>query len=143
MPLSDYLRFGAQMLPGGFELIILLIIIAVLLLFGPKKLPELARSIGRAWGELRRGKMEVERQIRDEFTAEERRDVGSRLRDAARELGVDPASMQDSDLKLQIVRRIDPASDDKVASVARILGVSESGAGPSRLRELIVKSLGI
>jgi sec-independent protein translocase protein TatA len=142
MPLADHLRLGAQ-LPGGFEIIILLIIIAVVLLFGPKKLPELARSIGRAWGELRRGKMEVERQIRDEFTAEERRDVGSRLRDAARELGVDPAGMRDADLKLQIVRRIDTSPDDKVASVARILDVSEIGANPSRLRELIVKSLGI
>lgn|SRR2546422_1559801 len=142
MPLAEYLRLGAQ-LPGGFEWIILLIIIAVLLLFGPKKLPELARSIGRAWGELRRGKMEVERQIRDEFSVEERRDFGSRLRDAARELGVDSASMRESDLKLQIVRKIDPASDEKVASVARILDVTEIGASPSRLRELIVKSLGI
>lgn len=142
MPLADYLRFGAQ-LPGGFELIILLIIIAVLLLFGPRKLPELARSIGRAWGELRRGKMEVERQLREEFTAEERRDFGTRIRDAAREIGVDSSGMRDSDLKLQIVRKIDVTSDDKVASVARILDVSESGASPTRLRELIVKSLGL
>src|SRR2546426_7046197 len=57
LPLADYFRIGAQ-LPGGFELIILLIIIAVLLLFGPQKLPELARSLGRAWGELRRGGVE-------------------------------------------------------------------------------------
>ena len=142
MPLADLLRLGAQ-LPFGFEWIILLIIIAILLLFGPKKLPELARSIGRAWGELRRGKMEVERQIRDEFTAEERRDSGSRLREAARVLGVDASNMRDGDLKLQIVRKIDLVSDDQVASVARILDVSEGGASPSRLRELIVKSFGI
>ena len=37
-------------LPSGFEWIILLIIIAVLLLFGPQKLPELARGFGRAIG---------------------------------------------------------------------------------------------
>jgi len=85
MPLPDFLRLGAQ-LPGGFEWIILLIVIAVLLLFGPQKLPELARSIGRAWGEFRRGKLEVERQIQQEF-ATEPRTSGARLRDAARSSG--------------------------------------------------------
>src|SRR2546422_11415807 len=118
MPLADYLPIGAQ-LPGGFELIILLIIIAVLLLFGPQKLPELARSIGRAWGELRRGKMEVERQIRDEFTAEERRDSGSRLREAARGAGGGAANMRGGGLQLQNGRQIDLVSDDQGAPVGR------------------------
>ncbi len=142
MPLSDYLRFGAQ-LPGGFEWIILLIVIAILLLFGPQKLPELAKSIGRAWGEFRRGKMEVERQIREEFATEEGKDFGVRLRDSARELGIDASGKRDSELKLEIARRIDTAPDDKVVLVSRILGASESGASPARLRELIVKSLGM
>jgi len=140
--LADYLNLGAQ-LPGGFEWIILLIIVAILLLFGPQKLPELARGLGRAWGELRRGKMEVERQIRQEFSDEERKDSGSRLRDAVRELGADPSGMRESEYKLQIARRIDLAPDDTVVAVARILGSSEPGATPSRLRELIIKSLGV
>ncbi|TLZ69838.1 MAG: hypothetical protein E6K10_09780 [Methanobacteriota archaeon] len=142
MPLADYLRFAAQ-LPGGFELIILLIILAILLLFGPQKLPELARSIGKAWGELRRGKMEVERQIREEFTAGEAKDLGVRLRDSARELGIDVGAKKDSEIKLEIARKIDSASDDRVVLISRILGASEAGASPTRLRELIIKSLGM
>jgi len=141
LPLADYLSIGAQ-LPGGFELIILLIIIAVLLLFGPQKLPELARSLGRAWGELRRGRMEVERQIRDEFREVETKDFGTRLRDSAKELGIDVSGKRDADLRLEIARRIDDASDEKVMTVSRILGALESGANPNRLRELVIKALG-
>jgi len=141
MPLPDFLRLGAQ-LPGGFEWIILLIVIAVLLLFGPQKLPELARSIGRAWGEFRRGKLEVERQIQQEFSTEPRT-TGPRLRDAASELGISTMGKSDGQLKLEIARRIDSAPDDKVAFVARLLDATETGATPARLRELVIKSLGV
>lgn len=44
----------------GLEAIVLLIIVLILLFFGPTKLPELARGIGRAWGELRLAKKESE-----------------------------------------------------------------------------------
>jgi sec-independent protein translocase protein TatA len=141
MPLADYLRIGAQ-LPGGFELIILLLIIAILLLFGPQKLPELARSLGKAWGELRRGRMEIERQIREEYGAQEGKDFGTQLRDSARELGIDAAGKRDSELRLEIARRIDTAPDDKVVLVSRLLHATEAGANLSRLRELIIKTLG-
>jgi len=40
-------------LPGSTELIIILVII--LLLFGAKKLPEMARSIGKSSGEFKKG----------------------------------------------------------------------------------------
>lgn len=52
-------------LPGGFEWIVILIVMAVLLLFGPKKLPELARGIGRSLGEFRRGRIEIEKEINE------------------------------------------------------------------------------
>ena len=56
---------------GGTELLIFFIVVAVLLLFGPSKLPEFARAMGRAWGEFRRGKMEIERELRQEFARAE------------------------------------------------------------------------
>jgi len=42
---------------------ILLILIVVFLLFGGKKLPELARSIGKGLSEFRRAAQEVQREI--------------------------------------------------------------------------------
>src|SRR2546426_2561967 len=74
---------------GGIEWVIFLIVVALLLLFGPSKLPEFARSVGRAWGEFRRGKMEVEREIRQELAAEDGREAlagREQILRAAREL---------------------------------------------------------
>lgn len=48
-------------MPGGPELIFILII--VLLLFGAKKLPELARGIGQSLGEFKKAKDEFEKEI--------------------------------------------------------------------------------
>ncbi len=47
--------------PGPFEIIVILFI--VLLLFGAKRLPDLARSLGRSLQEFKRGKDEVVREL--------------------------------------------------------------------------------
>lgn len=49
-------------LPGGPELLIVLLIIV--LLFGANKLPQLARSSGQAMGEFRRGRQEIEEELK-------------------------------------------------------------------------------
>jgi Tat protein translocase TatB subunit len=46
---------------GGGEL--LLILIAILLLFGPSKLPELARSFGKGMAQIRRAQTEFQRNL--------------------------------------------------------------------------------
>ena len=53
------LAFG---MPGGPELLVILFI--VMLLFGAKKLPELSRSLGKSLGEFKKGKEDLEREIR-------------------------------------------------------------------------------
>ena len=52
------LAFG---MPGGPEFIWIFII--VLLLFGAKKLPELARGVGKSMGEFKKAREEFEREI--------------------------------------------------------------------------------
>ncbi len=53
------LQFG---LPGGPELLIILLI--AVLLFGANKLPELARSSGQAMGEFKRGRQDIEDELK-------------------------------------------------------------------------------
>ena len=59
----------------GWEEILLLMVFA-LVIFGPKRLPEIARQVGRFVGEIRRVSRDFEREVRDvaepfhrEFTA--------------------------------------------------------------------------
>lgn len=48
---------------GGPE--VLLILFVILLLFGAKKLPDLSRSLGKSLGEFKKGKEDLEREIRE------------------------------------------------------------------------------
>lgn len=54
----------------GFPELILILVIA-LLIFGPKKLPEIGKSIGRAIAELKRASNELKETIEEEIRAEE------------------------------------------------------------------------
>lgn len=44
---------------------IILIFIIIILLFGASKIPELARSLGKATGEFKKGKNEIETELND------------------------------------------------------------------------------
>ncbi len=124
----------------GFEWIILLIIVAALFLFGPQKLPELARGFGRAMGEFRRGRMEVEKEINQQFGQEDPR---VKVERAASSLGLSTAGKTDLQIKLDIARAVDKAPDNQVVSAAQSLGVYDANADAQRLRELVVKALNV
>ncbi len=62
--------FGSLGLPE-----IILIMVVALLVFGPRKMPEIGRSIGRALGEFRRASNDFRRTIEDEVAGEELRDL--------------------------------------------------------------------
>ena len=55
----NFLAFG---MPGGPEWLVILLI--VLLLFGAKKLPQLARGVGKSMGEFKKAKSEFEDEIK-------------------------------------------------------------------------------
>ncbi len=124
----------------GIEWIILLIIVAALFLFGPQKLPELARGFGRAMGEFRRGRMEVEKEINQQFGQEDPR---VKVERAATSLGISIAGKTDLQLKLDIARAVDGAPDNQVVSAAQNLGVYDASADPKRLRELVIRALNV
>ena len=44
---------------------IILIVVAVVLIFGARKIPELARTFGKAKGEFEKGKIEGEKELKD------------------------------------------------------------------------------
>ena len=58
IPINSILAFGPL---GTPEIIVILVI--VLLLFGAKKLPELARGVGKSLGEFKKAKDEFEHEI--------------------------------------------------------------------------------
>lgn len=136
-PLS-FIDLTAQI--EGIEWIIVLVVLAALFLFGPSKIPELARGFGRALGEFRRGRMEVEKEINQQFSEENPR---VRMDRAASSLGISTAGKSELQIKLDIARAVDKAPDDQVISAAQNLGVYDASADPTRLRELVIKALNV
>ena len=69
------------MFTGGFEIVFILFI--AFLLFGPKKLPEIARILGKGLGELRRASNELRSSLEDEIRNLERDVENQRRLEAA------------------------------------------------------------
>lgn len=57
------------MVLGNLSDWVIVIVIAVILFGGASKIPELFRNLGRAVGELKRGQMEVQRELEKELQA--------------------------------------------------------------------------
>lgn len=60
---------------------IMLIMVVALILFGPRQMPKIGRTIGQAMGEFRRASNEFKKTIEDEVAAGELRDVRNNLRE--------------------------------------------------------------
>lgn len=91
---------------GGMEWVIIAAII-IALFFGVKKIPELARSIGRASGEFEKAKIEMRKEIdnakkggggSNEIESTERQ----KLESVAVKLGIEPANKTDEELRRAI-----------------------------------------
>jgi len=132
---------------GGMEWVIFLIVVAVLLLFGPAKLPEMARAVGRAWGEFRKGRMEVEREIRQEFMTEPSSVEATASRDqilrAAKDLAIMTEGRDMKDVKLDVAKAIDRVDSSRVISTAKAFGLPIEGVGVQALKEQIIRRLAV
>jgi sec-independent protein translocase protein TatA len=67
--------FGSIGMP---ELVIILVI--ALIIFGPRKLPELGRSLGRSIGEFKKASNELRSTLEEEIRVEEQRDSRAAMR---------------------------------------------------------------
>ncbi len=64
---------------------LMMIFVVALLLFGPKNLPKIGRTLGRALGEFRRASNDFKRTIEEEVTSSEIRDVERELKGTVRD----------------------------------------------------------
>ena len=94
---------------GGMELVLILVFV-VLLLFGAKKIPEFARSLGKAKAEFQRGQMMVEREIREErdrYDAEDKKtEKKDKIVEAAKALGISTKGKSEAELKSEIAEKM-------------------------------------
>ena len=58
---------------GGTEILVIAVI--VLLVFGPKRLPEVGRTIGKGLAEFKRASNDLKRSLEEEITIEEARSL--------------------------------------------------------------------
>lgn len=67
-----------------------------LLLFGPKKLPEIGRHIGRAMAEFKRASNEFQAQLHDEVRQLELEDEAKKIKEAVQPIGTAARDVQGS-----------------------------------------------
>jgi len=80
----------------GIGLPELVVILAVaLIVLGPQRLPEVARMLGRAYGQLRRASEEFQQTIRQDLAARERQEDVNRNKAVAQEIRERCADVED------------------------------------------------
>ncbi|WP_415310427.1 twin-arginine translocase TatA/TatE family subunit [Candidatus Nitrosocosmicus sp. FF01] len=93
---------------NGLEWVIIILVIVVIF-FGAKKIPELARSMGKATSEFQKARMEAKKTIENQTANEEneQRSVDrEKLESIAETLGVDYTNKDDQDLKNAIDEKL-------------------------------------
>ena len=97
-----------QFIPVGYEWIIIIIIVG-LLFFGYKKIPELARSFGRASTEFQKSRIEAERELnklrnfgRGDTDSNSDKVSREKLEAIANKLGIDYTNKDDEELRRAI-----------------------------------------
>ena len=88
-----------MLLPGGYEWIFIILIIVVII-FGAKKIPELARSFGRATSEFEKARIQAKKEI-DKLHSEDNV-TREKLESIADTLKIDYIGKDDESLKKDI-----------------------------------------
>jgi sec-independent protein translocase protein TatA len=96
---------------NGAEIIIIVVIIAALF-FGVKKIPELARSFGKASTEFEKAKIESKREIQQIKNQNRTNNIDrEKLESIADTLGIDYSNKNDEDLRSAIETEINKSNN--------------------------------
>lgn len=94
---------------NGLEWVIIILVIVVIF-FGAKKIPELARSMGKATSEFQKARMEAKKTVENDSNnarTEQQHSVDrEKLESIAETLGVDYSNKDDEDLKNAIDEKL-------------------------------------
>lgn len=101
-------------IPAGMEWIFIIIVIGILI-FGVKKIPELARTFGKAGAEYEKSKLEAKRELQKIRSAGEV--DREKLEEVADSLGIDYSDKDDGELKSAIDRKLKESSKKDTGSL--------------------------
>ncbi|MFN3803928.1 MAG: twin-arginine translocase TatA/TatE family subunit [Pyrobaculum sp.] len=90
---------------GGQEWIVILIAIVIILIWGPSKLPSLAKGMGEALREFRKAAAGVEEERRSEKT-EKKEEIDKKLVEMAKSLGISTEGKTREELLDEINRKL-------------------------------------
>ena len=97
---------------NGAEIIIIVVIIAALF-FGVKKIPELARSFGKASTEYEKARIEAKREIQQIKSQNRTNNIDrEKLESIADTLGIDYSNKNDDDLRTAIETEINRSKNE-------------------------------
>lgn len=108
------LNMMMQQIPSGFEWIFIVVIVVVLI-FGAKKIPDLARGFGKATSEFEKARIEAKRELRELKNAGTSSSTSTttnaaanreKLESIADTLGIDYTDKDDDQLRLAIETEI-------------------------------------
>src|ERR687889_2704330 len=108
------LNMMIQQIPSGFEWIFIVVIVVVLI-FGAKKIPDLARGFGKATSEFEKARIEAKRELRElknagtsssSSTTTNAAANREKLESIADTLGIDYTDKNDEQLRLAIETEI-------------------------------------
>jgi sec-independent protein translocase protein TatA len=112
---------------GPAELILIFVI--ALLVFGPKKLPEIGRSVGKALREFKRTSEEIKGRIEEEIEASEIKDIRKDIQSGVDDLRSGVKALT-SDLNRLPEETKKPEEAPKAAETKKDNEAHETGEGP-------------
>jgi Tat protein translocase TatB subunit len=113
---------------GGPEILLLLVL--ALIVFGPRKLPDIGKSMGKMLSEFRRASNDFRRTIEDEVEAEKMRDAMAEDRTAAAPALAPPAVADAAVADVAVADAADPAAAPAEAAPADLPPRSEPASAP-------------